>query len=166
MFEPPEGVTDPFWVCQDCGIALPGPHEEAAKHFDEDWEKWSHWLYEFAFTNGRYPHHPTGWEMHTSDGGGYYRTHHDVKEVYKRFTQMLVNEIIRPPAPKPPTGKFFLNGFVAHAVKESAGEQGRVGQVVAYCGFGRVDPAFLDVLDSGLHILCKVCEVRMPNAGT
>lgn len=94
MLEPPLGVTNPFWVCVNCGVILPSPHKTASKHFDTSPDAWGHWLYEFSFTEGRYPYFPTGWEIHTSDGGGYYRTRHPVAEVFERFARSFVNKIL------------------------------------------------------------------------
>lgn len=57
-----------------------------------------------------------------------------------------------------PSMKWFQIGErKSHIVNESVGEQGRPGQVVAWCGFGTVMPVWLDEPAN----VCKTCVKRV-----
>lgn len=102
MFDKPAHITSPFWYCRECRIVLNGPHQEAAKHFDEP-DCWGHWLWEFRFEADRlFPYRPTGVELHTSDVGGYYRSDppiHSPAEVYERVARKTINEALHATIP-------------------------------------------------------------------
>lgn len=87
----------PFWYCVDCRVVVLGDHLHAAQHLDAP-GCWDHWMYEFEFPGGRYPYRPTGYDVHTSDQGGYYHTRStSPAEVIERVARVTVNAALAAP---------------------------------------------------------------------
>lgn len=87
-----------FWFCTECPtVVVTTDHREAAKHFDVV-EQWDHWLWEFTFPDGGWPYAPTGREIHTSEGGGYYISQpdspHSPESVLKDLARKFVNRTL------------------------------------------------------------------------
>lgn len=88
-----------FWFCAECPtIVVTRAPKIAAQHFDVP-DQWTHWLWEFTFPSGDYPYAPTGREIHTSDGGGYYLSRpdspHTPQDVWLDLARKFINTTVR-----------------------------------------------------------------------